>query len=141
MGGGVASVHWSWAPCAIVTRISHTRLQPPGHPSPARYVRSRPAAPSLLQESTPQPTSRAVRIARVEPSRQKGKRSMWKNALGCIRPKLVSALAVFLVAIMGGTAAAVRRWGDERGAGAYSRNATHGANIYVITAYSAVGEA
>ena len=37
--------------------------------------------------------------------------------------------------------AAVLRWGDERGAGAYSRNATHGANIYVITAYSAVGEA
>jgi hypothetical protein len=32
---------------------------------------------------------------------------MWKNALGCIRPKLVSALAVFLVAIMGGTASTV----------------------------------
>ena len=32
---------------------------------------------------------------------------MWKNALGCIRPKLISALAVFLVAIMGGTASTV----------------------------------
>ena len=39
------------------------------------------------------------------------------------------------------TDAAVLRWGDERGAGVYSRNATHGSNIYVITAYSAVGEA
>jgi hypothetical protein len=32
---------------------------------------------------------------------------MWQNALGCIRPKLVSALAVFLVALMGGTASTV----------------------------------
>jgi hypothetical protein len=29
---------------------------------------------------------------------------MWKNALGFIRPKLVSALAVFAVGLMGGTA-------------------------------------
>ena len=29
---------------------------------------------------------------------------MWKNALGSIRPKLVSALAVFAVGLMGGTA-------------------------------------
>ena len=32
---------------------------------------------------------------------------MWKNALGCVRPKLISALAVFLIAIMGGTASTV----------------------------------
>jgi len=32
---------------------------------------------------------------------------MWENALGCIHPKLVSALAVFLVAIMEGTASTV----------------------------------
>ena len=37
--------------------------------------------------------------------------------------------------------AAVLRWGDERGTGVYSRNTAHGANIYVITAYSTVGEA
>jgi hypothetical protein len=39
------------------------------------------------------------------------------------------------------TDAAVLRWGDTRGTGVYSRNTTHGANIYVITADSAVGEA
>ena len=32
---------------------------------------------------------------------------MWKNAPGFLRPKLVSALAVFLVGIMGGTASTV----------------------------------
>src|SRR5262245_23588327 len=32
---------------------------------------------------------------------------MWKNALGCLRPKLVSALAVVLVGIMGSTASTV----------------------------------
>ena len=32
---------------------------------------------------------------------------MWKNAAGFIRPTLVSALAVFLVGIMGGTASTV----------------------------------
>jgi hypothetical protein len=36
---------------------------------------------------------------------------------------------------------AVLRWGDVHGTGVASRNATHGANIYVITASSVLGEA
>ncbi len=36
--------------------------------------------------------------------------------------------------------AAVLRWGDERGAGVYSRNITHGENIYVITAHGVIGD-
>jgi hypothetical protein len=36
---------------------------------------------------------------------------------------------------------AVLRWGDMHGTGVASRNATHGANIYVITASSVLGEA
>jgi Tfp pilus assembly protein PilX len=39
------------------------------------------------------------------------------------------------------TDAAVLHWGDERGAGVYSRNTMRGANIYVITAYGAIGDA